>query len=254
MDFVDAVKLIARRWLVFFAIFITVGVMAFAYVHKLPAKYKATSNIAFVGPSTTAGSGTAAARGAKASAQPANPLNPTDVSLIVHDVLASVTTQLSVQGMGDAGYSLTDPTSNQSPVMTITSTSTSPGLAVKTVNDLISKARNALGASQARVGAGPANWNQLVVVTGPSPATRQSAGKTRAAAAFGILAVLLATFGVFIVDNVLTRRQARLAARRQAETESSNDDGAVALTVLSQPQDAEGPQYAEEMVKRGAAL
>lgn len=216
MDFVDSVKLVLRRWVVFFGVLVPLGALAFLYVQHTPAKYRATANVAFVGPATRTTS-------SELKAQPINPLSPTDLSIIVHDTLASASTGQLMQGKGDAGYTVSDPTNNQSPVVSLTATSTAPATALKTVDDLVAIARQQSALSQAGVGAGKAYWNQVVVITGPGPVTRQSAGKVRAAAALGILGLILAIAAAFVADSILSRRSRRKTEGR-ATTDESGDD------------------------------
>jgi hypothetical protein len=210
MDFVDTVKLLVRRWFVFLGILIPLGAGSFLYVKQTPPKYKATANVAFTGPAVTPPK-------SATTVAPTNPLTPTDLSLIVHDYLTSARTVLTIQGKGDAGYAVEDPTNNPSPLMSITATSTNSAAALKTVNDLLALARTEVSTSQSGINVDPKAWDQMVLVTGPGPVTRQSAGKVRAAAALGILALIVALAATFIADNILTRRKERRRARVAAE-------------------------------------
>ena len=246
MDFFDAVRVLIRRWMVVVPILALVAAVGIFVVTKTPAKFKATANVVFVPPVTSA------ATSASTSKEPSNPLGPYDLANIVHAIMTSTqaTETLVHQGVSP-NFTVDVPTnSSNAPLIVIGVTAPSADAATNSAQLLVKFAQAQALEQQKIVGAGTANLDRLVVVTPPTTATRLVGGKVRILLAVAALGVILATSAAFFVESLARRREPVPGAtstnpRQMDDSETSQVEALRGVSTIGHPENVGGKRFAQ---------
>lgn len=202
MDFVDAVRVLLRRWRVLLVGAIAVCAMAGAAILAVPTNYQATGQLVLLLPPQATGTAT-----------PTNPyLNLAPGLTITASLIASTVSSKDVARTLEAGgfesdYSIgLDP--GAGPVLVISTEDTDPVMAVRTRDEVISRLQDELARIQVAVGAPQrqlisARTNGVADIAEPLPGS-----KIRALAVIGAVGVVITLLVAFLRDRRRSPRSA----------------------------------------------
>lgn len=211
MDFLTAVKVVIRRWYVFFPVLAVTSFLTLNVVKGVPPSYRAMGSVIVASPG--------APQDTTGPVRAVNPLTNLDYSAsVVASIVAGLMQDRAVkEDLVAAGanpdYTLGTPTGTNAPLLSVVSTAGTPMLAVNTVKLVIQGIQDQLERRQSDAGAPPETWIRAIVLTSPTEADRQSGGKVKAAGALGALSVLAATSMAFITESIGESRRRRAAER-----------------------------------------
>ncbi len=205
MSFVDALNLLLRRWLVVIVGLLLLAVATLFVLDRVDTQHQASSQMLFLLPPEASGVET-----------PSNPyLNLQDglttTASLVAGTVSSKDVQREMEAAGyDSEYSIAL-VPGAGPLLLITTTDTSPEIAVATRDELMARVDDELARIQGEAGVPERQWISASRSNVSRRAEVLPGSKMRALAAVyggGLLLVLLSAFAV---DQLLARRRRRKA-------------------------------------------
>ena len=207
MDFGTLIRILVRRWYVVLPALLITFLVAYTQVSSVKPEYTATGSILIlqppIDPTTPA---PANANQANPFAQLSAPLRTTAV--VISGVLSdkAVHTQIAKSGLSRDFQVTVDP---DAPVTTITATSSSPKVAVDTVNGLMGRFTTELQARQTASGVPATQQLQTQTLSAPTSAEKDTSNRSRAMGAFAVLGVIVALCAALTAENIAGRGRRR---------------------------------------------
>ncbi len=204
MDFIDALKLLARQWVVLgIGILLTSGV-AFTASQAVPPQYQASGQLLLLLKPEATGEGT-----------PTNPYLNLEGSLTTMAALiaSTVSTEAAQQSLEESGFDAEMSVALQpgtGPVITVTTADTDAAMALGTRDEVISRMQDDLQGLQDDAGAPDRQRIQSRTIATPETVARLSGSKLRVLAGLYVLGGLL----TLVVATLRDRRRQVLANGR----------------------------------------